>query len=104
MTKPLYRPLPSCLTISQSEINGLGLFATEDLKKGQEFGITHIKDDRFQNGYIRTPLGGFFNHSETPNVEAYTDGDFIRLKAIKDIVKGEELTAFYWLYEIREKQ
>ena len=93
--------MPNCLTISQSEINGLGLFAADNLTKGQEFGITHIKDERFQNGYIRTPLGGFFNHSESPNVEAYVDGDFIRLRALRDISKGEELTAFYWLYDIK---
>lgn len=98
----LYRPLPPCLTISQSEIQGLGLFAQTNIETGTEFGITHIKDTRFQDGYIRTPLGGFFNHSDNPNAEAYMDKDYIRLRSIRAIKKGEEITVRYWLYNIKE--
>ena len=98
----LYRPLPPCLTISQSAIQGLGLFATEDISEDTEFGITHIRDRRFQDGYIRTPLGGFFNHSEHPNAEAYMDQDYIKLRAIRSIKSGEEITVRYWLYNIKE--
>lgn len=98
----LYKPLPSSLTISQSEIQGLGLFATEDIEESVEFGITHIKDRRFQDGYIRTPLGGFFNHSEEPNAEAYIEEDTIRLRSVRKIKKGEEVTVRYWLYNIRK--
>ena len=29
----LYRPLPDCLTIKESSIEGLGMFATKDIKK-----------------------------------------------------------------------
>ena len=95
-----YRPLPHTLEILKSGIDGHGLFATEDIPMGTELGITHVKDERFMNNYIRTPLGGFFNHSEDPNCEAYIDGDYIRLKTIKPLRKGEELTAFYWLYDL----
>ena len=95
-----YRPLPHTLEILKSDIDGHGLFATEDIPAGTELGITHVKDERFMNNYIRTPLGGFFNHSEDPNCEAYIDGDYIRLKTIKPLRKGEELTAFYWLYDL----
>ena len=70
------------------------------LDKGQFLGVTHVKDDRFQDGYIRTPLGGFFNHSDEPNCEAYEDGDLIKLKTIKEIEPGSELTATYWLYSL----
>lgn len=98
----LYRPLPQYLTISQSEIQGLGLFSTEDISEGTEFGITHIRDRRFQDGYIRTPLGGFFNHSDYPNAEAYMDQDYIKLRAIRFIKSGEEITVRYWLYNIKE--
>ena len=97
----MYRPLPPEVTIRASGIQGLGLFATEDLEAGHEFGITHIKDGRFQNGYIRTPLGGFFNHSKTPNCETYIDGDFILLKTIVGVESGTELTSFYQLYEVK---
>ena len=97
-----YRPLPKSVEILKSPIDGHGLFAREDIPKGTELGITHVRDKRFQDGYIRTPLGGFFNHSEEPNCEAYLeDTDFICLRTLKDIQKGEELTAYYWLYDIK---
>ena len=98
-----YRPLPQFLEIRNSEIEGHGLFTKKDLPAGLELGIAHVKDERFENGYVRTPLGGFFNHSEDPNCEAYIDGDFIMLKTIKRIEQNEELTAIYWLYELGEK-
>ena len=95
-----YRPLPRNLTIKQSGIEGLGLFSLIDYPEYSEFGISHIKDDRFEGGYFRTPLGGFFNHSENPNCEAYKDFEVVKLKSIKDIKEGEELTANYWLYKV----
>ena len=64
----MYRPLPKCLTIKKSPIEGLGLYATEDIKTNTFLGITHILDENFENNYIRTPLGGFYNHSNNPNV------------------------------------
>ena len=96
----MYKPLPKELTIKQSSINGLGLFVVSGLDKGHEFGISHVKDDRFENGYIRLPLGGFFNHSDNPNCKAYIDGDYVRLKTIQSIKSGEELTVKYWLYDV----
>ena len=64
----MYRPLPDGLTIKNSPIEGLGLFATIDIKKNTFIGITHIRDEQFENKYIRTPLGGFYNHSNEPSV------------------------------------
>ena len=99
--KSPYSPLPNNLTIKESEIHGLGLFATEHIDEGIILGVTHVKDGRFENGYIRTPLGGFFNHSENPNCEAVPIGkDFLVLKTIKPIDSGQELVATYWLYSI----
>jgi len=101
-----YRPLPEFLEIHRSPIEGHGLFATADIKAGTELGITHVKDDRFTNGYVRTPLGGFFNHSDNGNCEAYIedeDRDFIKLRTIKDVTKGDELTAYYWLYDLKNE-
>ena len=99
-----YRPLPDFLEIRKSEVDGHGLFTNKDLHSEQVLGITHVRDDRFQDGYIRTPLGGFFNHSEDPNCKAYMEDDFIKLKTIKQIKKNEELTAFYWLYNLGEER
>jgi len=99
-----YRPLPAYLTIKKSEIQGLGLFATEHIPCGLNMGITHVKDENFENGYIRTPLGGFFNHSESPNVKAEPSGSYICLISLRDIPKGEELVANYWLYEVKKDE
>ena len=64
----MYRPLPTQLTIKMSPIEGLGLYATEDIKTNTFIGVTHIRDEQFENKYIRTPLGGFYNHSNYPNL------------------------------------
>ncbi len=64
----MYRPLPKQLTIKNSPIEGLGLFATTNIKSNSFIGVTHIRDEQFENKYIRTPLGGFYNHSNNPTV------------------------------------
>lgn len=95
-----YRPLPNSLTIKNSEINGLGLFAVEDIPKDTNLGITHISDFEFQDGLIRTPLGGFFNHSETPNIKLQPKGDYHQeMVTIRDIKSGEEITGKYTMYD-----
>ena len=65
----MYRPLPDSLTIKKSPIEGLGLYATKDIKANIYIGLTHILDERFENNYLRTPLGGFYNHSDNPNIQ-----------------------------------
>jgi SET domain-containing protein len=94
----MYKPLPNYLTIKTSDIEGLGLFTTEDIDNNHILGITHVSDTRFEDCYIRTPLGGFFNHSETPNCKIITDGDYLMLQTITNIKAGEEITATYTLY------
>ena len=64
----MYRPLPDGLTIKNSPIEGLGLFTNIEIKKNSYIGVTHIRDEQFDNKYIRTPLGGFYNHSNNPTV------------------------------------
>jgi SET domain-containing protein len=93
----MYRPLPDYLQILQSPIEGYGLFTTKDLASGLEVGIMRVEDDRFADDYIRTPLGGFVNHADDPNCEAYTDGDLVRLRTIKQISSGSEMTVHYWI-------
>ena len=91
----MYRPLPDNLTIKISKINGLGLFATENVEVEHIFGITHIQNSEFENNYIRTPLGGFINHSDTPNCVLIFDDDYLKLKSIDFIRDGEEITLKY---------
>ena len=102
----MYKPLPKELTIKNSEIEGLGLFTMCDIESDYIFGVTHIKDGKhsFPNGYIRTPLGGFINHSKESNSKLITEGDFLKLKTKRYIKAGEELTLTYSIigYDIKE--
>ena len=100
----MYRPLPLCLTIRESEIHGLGLFALEDIGKGVDLGIAHVRMVGFPHGYCRTPLGGFYNHSEDPNCQLVEEGlgynNSKRLVTMREIGQGEEITCRYTLYRI----
>ena len=53
---------------------------------------------------MRTPLGGFINHSETPNCEIKRfDGTIVsHLFPIKPIKAGEEITLKYTMYSVDE--
>ena len=106
----MYKPLPDSLTIKQSGINGLGLFAKEDIAQGKNLGMTHIKLDE---ALFRTPLGGFINHANEANcvkaemrmTEEDTKGhkyDYQKWNLItsQDIKEGEELTVRYTFYKI----
>jgi hypothetical protein len=98
-----YIPLPEYLAIGPSSIHGAGIFAKEDIPSGIDIGISHIYDPNFQHDYIRTPLGGFINHSEEPNCELVEDesnSDYRRLKTTSRIEEGRELTLKYSLYDI----
>ena len=93
-----YRPLPNNLTIKKSNIDGLGVFATDNIDKGINLGISHVHHIDYEDGYIRTPLGGFLNHSENPNCDIYNDISDLYIITSKKIKKGEELTIKYTLY------
>jgi len=95
----MYRPLPTYLTIKQSNIEGLGLFATEFIKKSALLGVSHVADVHFTNGYIRTPLGGFINHSNTPNCKTFKEGRIISIISITDIKVDDEITLEYTMYD-----
>jgi len=125
--KKNYRPLSHDLFIEESLIDGQGLFASTDIPKGTDLGISHVeieKDKMSPKELIRTPLGGFINHeplitkviridedtSKTvevsgPNCERKKnrpDGNKTEYNLItrKDIKAGEELTLEYNLYII----
>ena len=114
----MYKPLPSNLTINTSSIHDLGIFAKEDIPEQTELGMTHLELGKL---ILRTPLGGFINHSDTPNCvkssylltrqewnhrtnlpdEKYNH-NFKKwnLLTIKNIKKGEELTLKYTFYTV----
>ena len=94
----MYRPLPSYLTIKPSSVEGLGLFAVEPIKKSTDIGISHVYDQFWENGYIRTPLGGFINHSNTPNCQKLEEGRYLYIITMADIPENTELTLKYSLH------
>lgn len=116
-----YKPLPDNLTIKESSIHGLGLFATKDIEWGYRrnpdipnqmilptyLGTSHIEILYFQDGkeetleLIRTPLGGFINHSDNPNVRLvqydseFPNSRWYYIYLLRDIKAGEEITLDY---------
>jgi len=110
----MYKPLHDSLIIKVSGIDGIGLFAKKYIPKETTLGISHLK---INNMLIRTPLGGFINHSDTPNCmknkSFITNADNIKIKhdyirydliTLKDIQGGEELTVKYTFYNIKKKE
>ena len=59
----MYKPLPDGLTIKESDVQGLGLFATKDFDADVVLGIVHVLNKNFPHGSIRTALGAFYNLS-----------------------------------------
>jgi len=106
----MYNPLPESVTIKPSGVHGLGLFADQKIMNGTNLGMSHLK---IGDTIFRTPLGGFINHSNTPNcVKAelrMTDEDLQghrydykkwNLIVSQDVKEGEELTVRYTFYKI----
>jgi len=108
----MYNPLPDSLTIKQSGINGLGLFAQKGIAQGTNLGISHLEMAMLDNKQeiYRTPLGGFINHSNEANavkVELRTNGQDPScvtkkwsLVTLRDVKKEEELTVRYTFYNV----
>ena len=109
-TKEMYKPLPDNLRLGFSDIHDIGLFAKENISKGTNFGMSHIQ---VSDTIIRTPLGGFINHSENANcikaeLRMFNEDDPTKplnykkwnLVTIKDIKEGEELTLKYTFYKL----
>ncbi len=107
----MYKPLPKELRLGFSKIHDIGIFAKESISKGTNFGMSHLQ---ISKTIIRTPLGGFINHSDTPNCEKvklyFTNEDkeptynFTKwnLVTIKDIKEEEELTLKYTFYKLND--
>ena len=104
----MYKPLPESVTIKPSGVHGLGLFADQKIMRGTNLGMSHLK---LGDTIFRTPLGGFINHSNTPNVEKtvllMVNEDKVKfdykkwnLITLRDIKEGEEITVRYTFYNV----
>jgi len=102
----MYKPLSDRLTIRESKIEGVGLFATKKFPANTVLGMAHIKNVNFPHGYIRTAVGAFYNHSDDANcktMNGYWQHMPVKyLVTIRDINAGEELTAQYTLYNVED--
>jgi len=101
----MYKPLPDFVEIRNSPIHGVGLFAKTPIEKGKHLGVSHIYAPGFETSYIRTPVGGFINHSEEPNCHKIESPDesvitYFSLVTSRNIEKDEELTITYTLYNV----
>ena len=104
-----YQPLPKELRLGFSKIHDIGVFAKQKIPMATNFGMTHFQIGK---NLIRTPLGGFLNHSDDPNCEKvklkFTNEDkepsYVfnkwNLITLRDIKAGEELTLTYTFYKI----
>tara|TARA_E500000318_G_scaffold7643_1_gene7060 strand:+ start:9588 stop:9905 length:318 start_codon:yes stop_codon:yes gene_type:complete len=94
-----YNPLPDEVCIKESPIDGHGIFAAQDIEENKDLGSTHIKVPMILT-YIRTPLGGFINHSDEPNcfldcTQDWDDYLVFNIITKRSIAKGEELLLDY---------
>ena len=97
-----YIPLLPSLRVGDSDVHGQGLFAKEDIPQGTDLGLSHVFVMHDWDGKVwgtkywqRTPLGGFVNHSETPNVIADVEGTRTHFFTKETIKAGEELLLRY---------
>jgi len=96
-----YRPLPKYIEIRDSSIDGKGIFTNKDIDAGTTIGITHVTPINTSCiDIVRTPLGGFINHSNMPNCMRYEKEDVHWLRVTKDVKKDEELTLKYEWYKV----
>ena len=94
----MYQPLPREVQIKMSKIHGEGLFAKEDIDDNTKIGLGWLI---VGPELIRTPLGGFINHSDTPNTIKIQKDNRYYLYTIREIKKGEELTLKYTFYSVK---
>ena len=113
MTKNQYKPLPNGLfieesTIEESNIDGQGLFTEKFIHRNTDLGVCHIEMRTYDMDsiIIRTPLGGFINHSSTPNCMRIQKDNAWHLVTMGNVLPGEELTLTYSMYnpEIKDEK
>ena len=112
-----YKPLPDGLYIGLSSIEGHGVYTSRALIKGCQLGESHyriatndipsVNTEENKTIMIRTPLGGFINHSDKPNchrsqVRLKPGFDKWIITVVEDINPGDELTLKYTMYDPRK--
>tara|TARA_Y100000004_G_C8916900_1_gene413526 strand:- start:807 stop:1151 length:345 start_codon:yes stop_codon:yes gene_type:complete len=105
----MYKPLHDYLEIRKSNIHGHGIFANQDIPAETDLGISHFMIFNYPET-VRTPLGGFINHSKMSNcirtnkLQSYSyngeEGVHVcRIITKRNIKANEELTLTYQWYD-----
>ncbi len=84
--------------VGDSNIEGQGIIATKNIKKGVVIGDAYDIIGEVNKKYIAgdiTLLGLMHNHSDTPNAKPEMYNNTIYFEAMKYINKGEEITCDY---------
>ena len=76
------------LKLGYSQIHGTGLFADEDIFADDPIGPMNLRG-------MRTQLGRYTNHSDTPNAYPYVVEGGILMVAKENLVAGDEITVDY---------
>lgn len=96
--------------LRESDVNGTGVFATQDIPSGTELGIWCCKDVSkgvrylYNEGmeckwYETAILGRYCNHSDSPNTSLIVNEDSLILVS-SEILSGQEILANYtWATE-----
>jgi SET domain-containing protein len=90
-----FNPMPNGVELRTSNIHGYGLFAVQTIKANHDLGVTHVADSRFQDGFIRTALGSYANHSNKPSIKGVRKDDTYHFVTIRQIEADEELLIDY---------
>ena len=92
-----YQALPKELHVKNSPVAGQGIFAKEDISAGTNLGMSHLVIDDI---IYRMPLGGFINHSDTPNCLKYYEDGYYYIQTKTKIKAGDELFLKYSFYKV----
>lgn len=76
------------IEIKESDIQGVGVFTTQDIKSGEHIATARVKDNR-------TPAGRYANHSDCPNAVCKLNEQYMVFSAIEDIKENSEITLDY---------
>lgn len=87
--------------VGRSKIHGNGVFANQNIKKGESIGIgiPLLGETPKTITFERNTFGLLINESKTPNAETIKIGKDWHFVAIKDIIVNEEIFVDYSDYE-----
>ena len=85
--------------IRESDINGKGVFASKDFKKGELVGLAVTDEEAVTDTKnfrdARTEIGRYLNHQNKENAALKSENNTLNTYAKNTIKKGEEITVNY---------